>query len=178
MGITPIRKIPFLHEEDVIHNDTFTSADQRRKFKRDAPEHGNSDVDDLRFYVGQASGSSPTLITALTRIDDAKVASRCRSRVHALGPNDHASSEHAYSFRVGDNPQKRRKLHGALNICNSRGRPVPKCSILHDFPNDSSASGGAACDFANTKKDEIIRLPIMNACTQQSQVLNGQDAPT
>ena len=76
-----------MHQEEVIHNDVFICADQRREYKRKGPEHGNSFDDVSCFSVGHASGSSSTLKTALTRIDDAKEASSCRDRVHAVGFN-------------------------------------------------------------------------------------------
>ena len=73
-GVNPNNVYPFVHD-----------TTQRRNLKREAPEHDNCFDDVDPFSADRASGSSFTLLSAFTRIDDAHSAARCRSRVHAPG---------------------------------------------------------------------------------------------
>ena len=142
--------------------------------------------------VGQASESSPNLVSALYRIDDAKAASQCRDRMFApgfaTGSLEHAkysgTSRTAHKRRdisklcidfacLPQVPAKRRKtLNPYDTSLPSVGGDVATLKCYNDFPvrHDAkcSASGGAAVD--TSLFDTHVALT--------RGVFDGQDAPT
>jgi hypothetical protein len=155
-GVNPNDTLDFVHD-----------SEQRRALKRDDLEQGNSFDDVSGFSVGQASRSSLSLHTALTRIDDVHAAARCRSRVHAPG------------FQAGTSRKKRklRDISTDLRIANTL--------FPHDLPNSPSAFGDAACDLVvciRTSDHRVTRSPNYSSNMLHSAILRGafegQDTPT
>ena len=162
------------------------SADQRRKSKHDALEHGNSDYPSSG--VGQASGSSATLSAAFTRIDDVKAISRCRTRTGAstVSPSKRRKLSSSVLFMMhGMPPISGRQLDYQAH----RGNGL---DVLHNgiFQNVFVALGSAPLsNYINTNRDighdaNSILCTNLTAsteqvkCTARNRVVQSPDAPT
>ena len=151
------------------------------------------------FSVGHASGSSSTLETALTRIDDAKEASRCRDRLHAVGYRlgtsrkvhklrDISSSLCIDVNRSSHVSSKRRKVcdpkTGNTNCSRSQNAPIDPSSVdgksvLNDQSSNELSLSRNVCNFSSGGADVQLSNAFGAICTTQTRCeAKSQDAPT